>query len=77
MEGIVVTTVFLNLVLTSISNLRTPLVPSVLDTSIATFFSKVGDGIPDVAVPMRSLDEGLKILPPSVVDQSQNPHEVE
>jgi len=38
---------------------------------MAIFFSKVGDGIPDVIVPMRSLDEGLKIFAPSAANESQ------
>ena len=39
------------------------------------FFSKVGDGIPDVTVPIGSLVEGLKILAPSVTSKLQTPRE--
>ena len=42
---------------------------------MAMFFSKVGDGIPEVTVPMGSLVEGLKILAPSATSKLQTPHE--
>ena len=75
-NGIGVTTAFLNLFLTSISIFVPSLYHPFPTCPIAIFF-KVGDGIPDVRVPMRSLDQGLKILAPSAVNQSQNPHEAE
>ena len=76
-NGIGVTTAFLNLFLTSISTSIPFLCHPFSTYPIAMFFSKVGDGIPDVTVPMRSLDEGLKILALSVVDSSQDLHKTE
>jgi hypothetical protein len=70
-----VTTAFLNLFLTSISTSVPFLCHPFSTYPIAMFFSKVGDGIPDVTVPRRSLDEGLKILAPSVVDGHKTLHE--
>ena len=68
---------FLDLFLTSISTSVPFLCHPFSTYPMAIFFSKVGDGIPDVTVPMKSLDEGLKILAPSAVDPSQNPHKIE
>jgi len=73
-NGIGVTMAFLNLFLTSISTSVPFLCHPFSTYPIAIFFSKVGDGIPDVMAPMRSPDEGLKILAPSAVDESQTPH---
>ena len=70
-NGIGVTTAFLSLFLTSISTSVPFLCHPFSTYPIAMFFSKVGDGIPDVMFPMRSLDEGLKILAPSAADESQ------
>ena len=76
-NGIGVTMAFLNLFLTSISTSVPFLCHPFPTYPIAIFFSKVGDGIPDVTAPMRSPDEGLKILAPSAADGSQTPHGAE
>ena len=68
MNGIGVTTAFLNLFLTSISTSVPFLCHPFSTYPMAMFFSKVGDGIPDVTLPTKSLDEGLKIFAPSVID---------
>jgi hypothetical protein len=67
-NGIGVIIAVLNLFLTSISTSVPFLCHPFSIYPIAMFFSNVGDGIPDVTVPIRSLDEGLKILAPSAAD---------
>jgi len=70
MNGIGVMTAFLSLFLTSISTSVPFLCHPFSTYPIAIFFSNVGDGIPDVTVPRRSLDEGLNTLAPSTIDPS-------
>ena len=77
MNGMGVITPFLNLFLTSISTSVPFLCHPFSTYPIAMFFSKVGDGIPEVTVPTESLEEGLNILAPSVIGHLTTPHGTE